>query len=194
MDQDLLDHVALPHQSGIRALLAPPRPEMADLIAPGVLNNILERLRRLHDYIIIDTPSSLADTTLTVLDVADRVILVTTPDIPAIKNTKLFFEVTEALEYPPGKTMLILNKAERHSNIRAEDIQASIKHPVAAQLPLDERTATVAANQGVPFMMTAQTTPLAQAVMALARQVVSSLAEKAAAEEEPSRPTLRLFG
>jgi pilus assembly protein CpaE len=194
LDQDLLDHVALPHQSGIRALLAPPRPEMADLIAPGVLNSILERLRRLHDYIIIDTSSTLADTTLTVLDVADRVILVTTPEIPAIKNTKLFFEVTEALEYPPGKTLLILNKAERHSNIRAEDIQASIKHPVAAQLPLDERTATLAANQGVPFMMTAANTPLGQAVMALARQVVSSLAEKAAAEEEPSRPALRLFG
>jgi hypothetical protein len=43
-------------------------------------------------------------------------------------------------------------------------------------------------------MMTAQNTPLGQAVMALARQVVSSLAEKAAAEEEPSRPALRLFG
>lgn len=178
LDQELLGHVTLAHQSGIKALLAPPRPEMADLIAPGVLNTILDKLRHTYDYIIVDTPSSLADVTLTVLDVADRVILITTPDIPAIKNAKLFFEVTEALEYPPGKTILILNKADRQANIRAEDIQASIKHPVASQLPLDERTATLAANQGVPFMASVQSTPLAQATMALGRHLISAMAEK----------------
>ncbi len=195
LDQELLSHVTLSHSSGIKALLAPPRPEMADLIAPGILTIILDKLRHLYDYIIVDTPSSLSDITLTVLDTSDRVILITTPDIPAIKNAKLFFEVTEALEYPSGKTILILNKADRHANIRAEDIQASIKHPVAAQLPLDERTTTLAANQGVPFMMSAQNVPLSQAVVALSRHVVSTLAEKVGAEEPAGRAALgRLFG
>ena len=182
LDNDLLDHVMFPHSSGIRALLAPPRPEMADLVAPATLNTILGKLRHLYDYIVVDTPKTLGDITLTVLDVADRVVLLTTPDIPSIKNAKLFFEVTEALEYPPNKTVLVLNKADRHANIRAEDIQASIKHPVTSQLPLDERTATVAANQGVPYMTTAPSTPLAQAVIALGRQLVSSLAEKVKAQ------------
>jgi pilus assembly protein CpaE len=194
LDQDLLDHVLLEHQSGIRALLAPPRPEMADLIAPAILNTILDKLRRLYNYIVVDTPSSLADITLTVLDVADRVVLITTPDIPSIKNAKLFFEVTEALEYPPGKTILILNKADRQANIRAEDIEASIKHPVVAQLPLDERTATTAANQGVPIMTSAQSTLLAQAIMSLGRNLISTLAEKVEAEGEVGKAALsRLF-
>jgi pilus assembly protein CpaE len=184
LDQELLDHVMLAHHSGIKTLLAPPRPEMADLVAPGVLNTILEKLRRLYDYIVIDTPSTLADLTLTVLDVADRIILITTPDIPAIKNAKLFFEVTEALEYPSGKTILVLNKADRHTNIRAEDIQASIKYPVAAQIPLDERTAMAAANQGVPYMLIARTSPLAQATMTLGRHLISTTAEKVGADEE----------
>ena len=81
----------------------------------------------------------------------------------------------------PG--ILILNKADRHANIRAEDIQASIKHPVASQIPLDERTATTAANQGVPFVMSAGSTPVAQATMALGRYVIGALAEKADVEE-----------
>lgn len=184
LDQELLDHVMLAHHSGIKALLAPPRPEMADLVAPGVLNTILEKLRRLYDYIVVDTPSTLADLTLTVLDVADRIILITTPDIPAIKNAKLFFEVTEALEYPSGKTILVLNKADRHTNIRAEDIQASIKYPVASQIPLDERTAMAAANQGVPYMLIARSSPLAQATMTLGRHLISTTAEKVGADEE----------
>ncbi len=183
LDDELLSHVMLAHQSGIKALLAPPRPEMADLIAPGILSTIVGKLRHLYNYVVVDTASTLADTTLTILDMADRVVLITTPDIPSIKNAKLFFEVTEALEYPPGKTILILNKADRSANIRAEDIQASIKHPVASQLPLDERTTTVAANQGVPYMMSAQTTPLAQATMALGRHLINTLAEKVGAEE-----------
>jgi pilus assembly protein CpaE len=196
LDYDLLNHVVLEHSSGIKALLAPPRPEMADLIAPGILNTILEELRNLYAYIVVDTPNTLADATLTVLDTADRVVLITTPDIPSIKNAKLFFEVTEALEYPLDKTILILNKADRHANIRAEDIQASIKHPVAAQIPLDERTTTAAANQGVPFMMSAQSTPLAQAMMTLGRRLITALAEKAEAEEAaPEKAAAgRLFG
>jgi len=183
LDHDLLNHVMLNHESGIRALLAPPRPEMADLIAPGGLNSILEELRNLYAYIVVDTPNTLADVTLTILDTADRVVLITTPDIPSIKNAKLFFEVTEALEYPLTKTILILNKADRSANIRADDIQASIKHSVAAQIPLDERTATAAANQGVPFMISARSTPLAQAVMGLGRHLIGTLAEKADADE-----------
>ena len=194
LDNDLLNHVMLAHQSGIRALLAPPRPEMADLIAPGILSKILDKLRHLYGYIIVDTQSTLSDATLTVLDTADRVVLVTTPDIPAIKNAKLFFEVTEALEYPSGKTVLVLNKYDRHSNIRAQDIQASIKHPVTSQLPLDERTATIAANQGVPLMTSAQSTPLTQAITALGDHLISTMAETVGAEAEKSKAALsRLY-
>jgi pilus assembly protein CpaE len=177
MDYDMLSNVMMPHISGIKALLAPPRPEMADLIAPNAMSTVLNKLRHLYDYIVVDTWSSLHDLTLTILDVADRIILVTTPEIPAIYNTKLFFEVTEALEYPAGKTVLILNKADRRTNIRAEDIQASIKYPVASQLPLDERIAMMAANQGVPYMLSDRESPLAQATVALARHVVGTMVE-----------------
>jgi pilus assembly protein CpaE len=179
LDQDMLNNVLVPHSSGIKALLAPPRPEMADLIAPGVMNAVLSKLRHLYNYIVVDTWSSLHDITLTILDAADRIILITTPDIPSIYNTKLFFEVTEALEYPTGKAILVLNKADRRTNIRAEDIQASIKYPVSSQLPLDERVATTAVNQGVPYMLSEREGVLAQATTALARQLVTTMVEVA---------------
>jgi pilus assembly protein CpaE len=179
LDQEMLSNVLVPHSSGIKALLAPPRPEMADLVAPGVMNAVLGKLRHLYNYVVVDTWSSLHDITLTILDAADRIILITTPDIPSIYNTKLFFEVTEALEYPTGKAILVLNKADRRTNIRAEDIQASIKYPVSSQLPLDERVATTAVNQGVPYMLSEREGVLAQATTALARHVVSTMVEVA---------------
>ncbi len=185
LDDELLETVLVKHGSGVKALLAPPRPELADQVSPTLVEKVLTGLRNLMSYVVVDTSSVVSDITLTALDAADRIVLVTTPDIPSIKDAKLFFEVADALEYPSSKTLLVLNKSDPHSGIRAEDIQASIKHPVAAQLPLDERTATLAANHGVPYVVgNMRTTKLAQATVSLAQYVVNVLAGK----EEAAAP------
>jgi pilus assembly protein CpaE len=196
IESDMVMTVMLPHASGIKALLGPPRPEMADLVTTNSMKEILECLKDSLDYIVIDTWSSLHDMMLTVLDMADRVVLLTTPEIPAIKNAKLFFEVTEALEYPAEKTLLVLNKADRRTGIRAQDIEAGIKHSVAAQIPVDERTVTQAVNQGVPFVISSKSSPVSQGIYALARLLIRQLsAPEETAEEKVSRPLMgRLFG
>jgi len=178
LDGDLVDSVIVPHSSGVKTLLAPPRPEMADLIVPDHMKRILEELKKIFDCIVVDTWTSLHDLVLTIMDVSDRIILISTPDIPSIKNTKLFFEVTEALGYSREKVFLIINKLDRRSSIRAEDIEAGVKHPVAATLVLDERVATLAANQGSPFVLGAASSPIAQGVFNLAHQLLDSLVEK----------------
>jgi pilus assembly protein CpaE len=196
MDADMVLTVMLPHASGIKALLGPPRPEMADLVTVNSLRELLGYLREALDYIIVDTVSSLQDMMLTVLDMADRIVLLTTPEIPAIKNAKLFFEVTEALEYSKDKTLLVLNKADRRTGIRAQDIEAGIKHPVAAQVPVDERVVTQAVNQGIPFVVSDKSSPVSQGVYNLARLLLRQLSEQEeVASEEVSRPLMgRLFG
>jgi pilus assembly protein CpaE len=179
LDGEMLETVLVPHGSGVKVLLAPPRPELADQVTPSLVEKVLTGLRNLMSYVVVDTNSIINDITLTTLDLADRIVLVTTPDIPSIKDAKLFFEVADALEYPSSKTILILNKSDPHSGIRAEDIQASIKHPIVAQLPLDERTATSAANYGVPYVMgNTRTTKLAQATVSLAQYIANVLTEK----------------
>jgi pilus assembly protein CpaE len=183
LDNDLLETVITTHHSGVKALLAPPRPELADRVGSGLIEKTLSMLRNLYTYIVVDTANAVSDVTLTTLDAADRVVLVATPDIPAIKDAKLFFEVIDALEYPPSKTVLILNKADPHNSIRAEDIQASIKHPVAVQIPLDERTAMLAVNQGVPYLVNARSTKLAQATILLAQHIANAVAEKEEASD-----------
>ena len=187
IDNDLIDTVLVAHASGVRALLAPPHPELADRVGPSLVEKALNMLRGLYTYIVVDTASTMSDVTLSVLDAADRIVLVATPDIPAIKDAKLFFEVTDALEYPASKTVLILNKADPHCSIRAEDIQSSVKHPVVVQIPLDEHTTTLAANQGVPYMVNARGTKLAQATAALAQYIAAAVAEKEEMVEMPAR-------
>jgi pilus assembly protein CpaE len=175
MDNELINDIFIAHSSGIKALLAPPRPEVADTVAPALVVDVLERLRNMFDVIIVDTSSVLDDLVLSVLDISDKIIVVTTPEIPSIKNAKLLFEVTEALEYDRARTMFVLNKVDKRINIRAEDIESNIKYKVEAQLPLDERSVTTAVNQGVPYVLGDKNSLLTQATIALSSHLVKSL-------------------
>jgi pilus assembly protein CpaE len=176
LDPDSISTITLAHASGVKAILAPPRPEMADLLQPDHLKRILNEIQTEYDYILLDTATVINDLVLTVLDLADRIVLVTTPDIPAIKNARLFFEITDALNYPPNKIMLVVNKIDRHTGITAQMIEDNIKHQVIAQIPLDETVVLNSINRGVPFMADGRVRPVSQAVQQLADRLVGELA------------------
>jgi pilus assembly protein CpaE len=192
LDDELINDIFIPHSSGVKALLAPSRPEVADTITPALLTEILTRLRTMFDVIIVDTGSILDDIVLNVLDVSDKIIVVTTPEIPAIKDAKLFFEVTEALEYERERFIFVLNKTDKRINIRAEDIAANIKYNVEGQLPLDERSVTTAVNQGVPYVLGNKSSLLTQATIDLSKRVLELL--NPATEEVPAPVRAGLFG
>ncbi len=199
LDLDMLTSVLTPHSSGVKALLAPNRPELADLVAPEHIKAILEQMLAVFDYVVVDTWPSLHDFVLNILDMSDRILLIATPDIPAIKNARLFFEVTDALQYPEEKTSLVINMADKKGAISTRDIEASIKHPVAMRLPTDERNVLKAANEGIPLMYSNKKSTLAQAIHDLAVQVLEEFtvaAEQvdAAEPEQASQQRSGIFG
>lgn len=170
MDGELLDVLLTPHVSGIKTLLAPPRPEQAELLSSDHMRELLAALQKMFDYVVVDMASALQDLSLTIFDIADRILLVTTPDIPAIKSTRLFLEVTSALGYPADKIKLIVNKAnDRVAGIGPAEIAASIRQPVLVSIAADERSAYMAVNQGVPSIMNNRTSPIAQGAIRLAQ-------------------------
>jgi pilus assembly protein CpaE len=123
---------------------------------------------------------------LVVLDGADLTVLVTTPDISSLRNVRLLFEVTEQLGYPQEKIALVLNKSDhRKSRIRASDIEESLKHPVTAELPIDDAVA-VSVNQGVPVVMGDESRTISQGIIRLAEGFQETWA--LAVEEEQAEP------
>ncbi len=176
LDPESLNTIALAHTSGVKALLAPAHPEHADLVKPEHLKRILDELARQFDFVVVDTATVINEMTLTALDRADRIVLVATPDIPSIKNARLFFEVTDALNYQPSKIMLVLNKMDKRSGITAQMIEENVKHPVSGQLPLDEALVLNSINRGVPFMVDSRTKPIGQAMQQFADRIVAEVA------------------
>lgn len=178
----LLGEVMQPHSSGVKALLAPPRPEMADLIEPEHLRKVFPRLQELYDYIIVDTPSPLSDLTLAILEVSDRTLLVITPDMPTIKKAKLSLETLKALEYPMERVALVLNKVDRRDTIQEEEITATIKHPIFARITNDRGSTLAASNEGVPLIIGQRNKPISRDILALARQLKLGIEPRQATE------------
>lgn len=196
IDADLLTSVFASHSSGLKVLLAPPRPEMSELITPPQFQHALGLLRQRFAYIVVDTYTSLEDVMLTALDQADKVILVATPDIPCIKDVRLFFEVYEQLDYNRQTIMLVLNKVDRQSGITPADVEKTLKHSVEVAIPADNRTVMYSVNQGVPFVVREAGKPVSAAIGQIADKLVETFeAEEVTELAGNGRSRLgRLFG
>jgi len=58
---------------------------------------VLEYLSQIYAYVVVDTASFLTDVTLAAIDLSDVIVLVTTQDIPSIKNCRLFLDLLQTL-------------------------------------------------------------------------------------------------
>ena len=172
LDHDLLLDVMLEHQSGVRVLLAPPRPELAELVGPESLKQVLNKLRTCFDFVVVDTQTSFDECTLTVLDNADRIVLVVTLEVTALKNLKLFLDMAESLGYPARKLMLTVNRGDSSTGIGTKEVEEKIRLKVVSMLANDWKTTTLATNRGVPLVISHPDSRLAKDFMALAQTVV----------------------
>ena len=199
LDADLISTVVTPHPSGLKTLLAPTRPELADLVLPDHMQRIVEQMKQQFDYIVIDTPSTLSDLVLTTLDLADRVVLLSMADVPAIKNTRTFFQVTEALGYDKGKIVLVLNQFDSRNPITPKMIEENLKHKVVLSIPFDAETIAGSIRRGLPFIAEQKNKPIASAINQLADRLVSDLhppeptMDEAGADEASRKRGTRFF-
>ena len=172
-DPDSVDAFTLTHSSGIHVLLAPPSPEMAELITPAGVKHVIEILRAHSELVVIDCAAWFNDTLLGILDLADVVLTVLTLEITSIKNIRLFLEVAEQLGYS-HKIRLVLNRADTTLGIRVADVELSIGRKVDHTIVSDGRAVVYALNRGIPFVLSNRESQVSQDVLRLATSIVGN--------------------
>jgi pilus assembly protein CpaE len=193
LDQDVVEEVLIAHECGLRVLAAPPKPEMAEEVKADQVRKVLQFLKRTFAYVVIDTSSSMDDTTLAVLDVADILVVVATPDIPAIKDARSLFDLLPVLGFPLGNVLFVINKMDRRSGITAERVADNLKHQVDGEIPYDLRTVTDSINRGVPLLLGDKSRPPAKDILELMgtiKQRLMSQSREEEVEREVERPKM----
>lgn len=172
LDAEIVEEVMVKHSAtGLHVLAAPSRPEYAEKVSSGQFAKMLEYLTQLYAYVIVDTAPALTDLTLATIDVSDLVVLITTQDIPSIKNSRLFLDLLQSLGVRRERVMFIMNRFDKKVNITPERVAENLKQEVALVIPADEPTAVKAVNRGVPFVLDNKAQPVARGVQALADAV-----------------------
>jgi len=177
LDREMIEAVLAPHRSGLKALLAPNRPEMAEFVGPQHVRAILEQMQGMFDYIVVDTKGFLHDLVIGILNMSSRILLVATPDLPAVKNAKLFLAAAQSMEYPEERICLIVNKADRADALDVSEIERTLNCTVVMRLPEDRESVMRAADTGIPLVLADPKSPLAPVMAELATWLTQELEE-----------------
>jgi pilus assembly protein CpaE len=196
-EPESVDAVIVNHSSGVKVLLAPPTPEMAELLTTAYVRKVLEQLRESHDLVIVDSWPWFHETTLNLLDLSDVILTLLTLEITNIKNIRLFLEVAAQLGYADDKIRLVLNRADSALGIRIADVENSIGRKIDETIVSDGRSVVYALNRGVPFVVSNREAQVSQDIVRLARSIVGEevlVAAGGGAERNKAAQRKSLFG
>jgi len=151
IDAALIDEVFVRHSSGVRALLAPDNLASVPAIDPDRVARVVDQLRPHFQYIVCDLWSSLEELTLGTLRMADRIVLVTTPELPALRNLRRVMSATGLL-LQDERTLLVANRVPGKAGIGVSEIERGLGRPIAATIPSEGVGITEAINRGMSIL------------------------------------------
>ena len=164
-DPELVQQMLTDHPSGVHLLAAPSSPELAELVEPANLAELLNLLCGQHDYVVVDLGSRINGLGQPVLDLADWVVVVVTQEVTAIKNAHLIMSALR--EYVSNDVAPVLNKFNDAWGITPHMIGDVIGRPIQAVIPADGETAGAAVDRGRPVLLSAPRSWMTRQIWAL---------------------------
>lgn len=186
LDDGLVTDVVIKHGSGLHVLLGPNNIQIAQGIRPDDLYKIFMSIQRYYDYVIIDGGSSLTENTVTLMDTADKIMLVTTPDLAALHDTSRFIQVSKTLAYPDEKMMIVLNREGLVGGVKTKDVETALHHQVYAHVPDDPANALRSLNRGVPMLIRYPRSHVSRAIKQIAMKLTEMQTSGQLKESLPS--------
>jgi pilus assembly protein CpaE len=194
LDEDKLDAYLVRHESGVRVLLAPTRPDQAATVTVDFLRDVFTNLRSMSDFVIVDTPPGFTPEVIAAIDASSNVCLVGMLDSLSLKNTKLGLETLELMGYDNDRISLVLNRADTRVGISHEDVDAIIGRAPEVFVPSDRRI-PISVNEGEPIVSHEERSEAARAFRKLAELYTQEDAAEPApeTEQQPTRGAKRRF-
>ncbi|MBI3681853.1 MAG: P-loop NTPase [Acidobacteria bacterium] len=121
---------------GVDILTAPETP-FAQSIDSGKVQEILQNLRFLYDWIVIDLPAIFHRMSLLALSEAERAFLVSTSELPSLHLTRKAIALLTQLGFGKDRFQVVVNRVNKRDGIGGTDIGKLFDCPVHASFPND---------------------------------------------------------
>ncbi len=178
----LLRSALLGHEDGFMVLPAALRPEEAELIKADLVRRVIDIMAPQFRHVIIDLGVALSDEALAAIERSDRLILVATPELTSMHDTRYVMELaTDVLQVPSGSVDVVLNHRTPHSTMSRRDVESILGRPVTAEFRYLGDRAENAGLAGRLLLRSATTSPFARAITDLADRLERTQPRGAAA-------------
>jgi pilus assembly protein CpaE len=186
-EPELLRTFAMRHDSGLHVLAAPPTPELAGLVEPQHVEQLLDTILRQYDAVVIDAGSMLDDRTMIVVDHADALIVPVYPEIAALKAVRAMLDYLNENGSAGSKAAFVLNNIFAREILRMRDVESALGARVTLELPYDPFLYLKAVNEGIPIVKGAPRSIPADRLVRLSATAFNESAQDASAPPERSR-------
>jgi len=148
LDERMLAGNVTVHPSKVHVLAQP-----TELVDHGEIHSedimrVLSAAAEAYQYVLVDCGSRVDEATLTTTSVADTIMLVTTPDVVAVRNAWRRVQLMERIGIDKSAIRLVVNKWDRQNELRIADIESNLQLKVAATIRRDDNGAARAVNKG----------------------------------------------
>jgi pilus assembly protein CpaE len=192
LDVDLLQGFLSQHASGLDVLDSPEAIHAFPHASSEAIEHTVAFLSENYQFVIIDTPPGMSEDTCAAIRQSDRLAIVITPELPAIRNAVRSIEYLTSLHYPDDSIDLVLNRCSRKNTLTEPEIEAALHRQIAVRIPNNYGVVINSINAGIPLEFSRKS-GLPGAFDSWADRLVG----EEAAEEKPSngsRGFLGLFG
>jgi pilus assembly protein CpaE len=166
LDADALKGYLTPHRGEVFLLAAPLEPGLSETISAESVAKIIRLMKRNYKYVIVDTPPSFTDHVLAALDESDESVLITSMDVPSIKNLKLSLQTLELLGFGRDRIRLILNRADSKVGLRVQEVEKTLGTRIDVSIP-SSREVPLSINRGTPLILEDPKSPVVASIMKL---------------------------
>jgi pilus assembly protein CpaE len=185
VDEESVISAMLPHESRVRTLASPRRPEESDLMTPEKVSRTIKIMRDSFPYVVLDMPHDLSERSLAALDQSDVILVIAQPEIVSLRATSMTLEIFNALQYQNKKLYVILNWTFPHHGIAIKDIERMVKTKIDLTIPYSADEFVTAMNIGNPPVLANPE----DALGVIFEDMAMALSKEAMIQQRPDQPT-----
>lgn len=156
------------HNTGVDFLPAILRPKQAVNLDMTLIKQALSDLSAEYDFIIIDGGKAFSESLVKVFDNSNLILMVLTPDIISVYQTKWAVDVLQSLYLPLKMIKLILNRAESVGSVTWQEVKAALPVDIVSYVPSEGKVLGLAVNRRVPVVMDSPRSKFSVAIKDLA--------------------------
>ncbi len=169
LDNTFLTNVLTKHHTGLHILPSPAYLNGHIRPTPDTISQLLNVMKGMFDYVIIDGGQSTDDTALRIVELSDTLLLITILSLPCLANSnKLISSFVELGYRHKDQIKIVVNRYMKKSEISLNDAKIGIGEDLFWIIPNDYQTTMSAINQGKPLSKIAPKTQINKSFEGLA--------------------------